>query len=202
VTFLALAALAAPLASCALGPDSPSGEKPAVTVVALPVNHLDVRYLDHSINDTVEGVREARDALTADAPDVAAARIALDRATGALAELTEFYVPLTAARDDLISAYVNHRRDRIAARDQALAAAGIQLSWVVEHTPSRERESSSQLLSLMNALADLDRSSPAFTTQLAALCQEVQNRLQNAPGVVFRPGSREPSVTGAAADNG
>jgi hypothetical protein len=191
-------------ASCAVEPSRPPAADAAGTAAdaGLPVARLDELYLTHPVQDAVEAVREVRESLQPGAQDLPAARVALERASGALAELTDFYLPLTSARDDLVGAYLNHRRGQDVRRDADLAAASIQLSWVVEHAPAGERESSTQLLSLLNALDDLDRASTQFTSQLGVLCQEIQNRLENAPRTVFRPGDGEAQAAGTTASSG
>lgn len=167
------------LISCAVPAPEDQGTPAQTKSVGIPIARLDVRYLDPPVSAAAEAVAEAQAALGTPLTDPSPAQLSLERAASALGELTDFYLPLTRARNDLIAAYSAHLENQPKSRDADLEAADIQLSWAIEHAGDGQSESATEVLTLLDGLQQLDRSSSEFESQLAQLCQDLQLRLVN-----------------------
>jgi hypothetical protein len=171
--------LVAALSSCQVEPSVPPtvDAKPALT-------EYSTHYLDAPAREVAQAISAARSSLQDTSPDLHAVGVSLEHAAAITRELTDYYLPVTAARDHLIIAYEAHIRGDPDRRDAQLSAAEEQLTWVVEHSPRATSEYAAELLTLLTSIELHKNTSTDLADSLESLCQSVQTHLLKAPLVL------------------
>jgi hypothetical protein len=182
---LLVGASALVLASCEVDTAEPR------TATARPaVKEYSAHYLNEPVQELSRAIEDARAALRSSEsepdsePDPHAGDAALARAADIAAELTGYYLPVTAARDHLIRAYQAQLGGDLAQRDDQLAAAEEQLTWVVEHSRRATSEYASELLTVLTSIELHKDTSSNLLEALRSLCEETQTHLLKAPLVL------------------
>lgn len=174
-------ALAWLLGSRAMGPGASDGQHDPVAAVTTTqvIPGETARFLRSPVDRAAAAVAEADEALSSDHPDPAQIHDSLDTARQTLSTLTDFYIPVTAARDALVNAWYDQVAGDEAGRDTQLAEAGVRLSWVVEHGEPAAADAATELLTVLNSLSLRKADRATYTRNLERLCQMSEDRLES-----------------------
>jgi len=157
------------------------------SVTESPVKDANVHYLQYPIEKTVVALKDAQTTLGSARPDIQATKVAINQAQQAVAELTDYYLPLTEARDHLVRAYWEHLAGQNDLRDVDLAAASNQLAWIVENSSVLMGNDAEELLTILNSLELHKQKDQMFVEDLRNLCEKVQMHLVHASLKLEKP---------------
>ena len=151
-----------------------------------------VTFMREPVKRSYEAVKDAQQFLNRDQPDVDAAKMSLQVAGKALAEVNLYYMPATEARGQMLNAYREQIAGRSDERDRCLADAREELDGIMRRSGPELEKSTKKLSEMIDRIAMRIRLGEPINEELEGLIELSNLQLLNAPLVLGAESFREP----------